>query len=130
MECENIGWFEEPRFQNEDVCRLKACILVEGVVGAGAPEGRPQQCAWRRGPLWGRVIGACVIADGREREIAVVERLTEGGGRGIVVGVAEVFFVELREEAHVVDGRDAGSRVARRGRAEVLVGGGVRQSGR
>ena len=34
------------------------------------------------------VIGTGVIADGREREIAVVEQLTEGGGSGIVVRVA------------------------------------------
>lgn len=101
VECEDVGWFEEPRFEYEDVCRLEASFLVEGVVGAGSPKGRPQECAWRRGPLWGRVIGAGVIADGGEREIAVVERLTEGSDSGIVVG-AEVFYVELRKEAHVV----------------------------
>ena len=66
VERENVGWFEEPRFQYEDVCRLEASFLVERVVGAGAPEGRPQQCAWRRGSLWVRVIGTGVIADGGE----------------------------------------------------------------
>jgi hypothetical protein len=38
-----------------------------------------------------------------------MEGLTNGGGRGIVVRIAEVFLVVLPEELHVVGGCDARS---------------------
>ena len=55
----------------------------------------------------GHVVGANVIAGCGEREVFSVEGLTKGGGRGIIVRVAELFHVLLPEELHVVGRCDA-----------------------
>ena len=46
--------------------------------------------------LLGHIFGAYVIAGGGEQKVFRIEGLTEGGGRGIVVRVAEVFLVVLQ----------------------------------
>ena len=80
---------------------------MEAVVGSWASECVSEEGTWRRPRCRGCVIGAGVIADGREGEVACIERLTESGGRWIVVCVPEVLLVVLAKEAHVVDRRDA-----------------------
>ena len=42
-----------------------------------------------------------VIADGREQEVVVIKRPTEGSGLGIIIWMAQVILVELPEEFHV-----------------------------
>ena len=82
-------------------------MLMEAVVGTWASECVSEEGTWRRPRRRERVIGAGVIADGREGEVACIERLTERGGRRIVVCVPKVLLVVLAKEAHVVDRRYA-----------------------
>ena len=58
----------------------------------------------RWGPVRWNVRGGVVIADGEVGKIEVVKRLTEGCGVGVVIRVAEVFFVVFREQTHVIGG--------------------------
>ena len=39
VECQDVRGLEEPRFEDGGICCLKACLLMEAVVGAGASEG-------------------------------------------------------------------------------------------
>ena len=39
MECRDTSRFEEPGFYDKDMCGFEAGLLVEGMVGAGSPEG-------------------------------------------------------------------------------------------
>ena len=72
------------------------------MVVAWTPEGPLEQFTRQKWRARGCVIGVDVIADGRESEVALVEQLTKGSGRGIVVRKAKVLLVVLLEEVHVI----------------------------
>ena len=46
VECQDIVWFEESCLEDEDIGCLEACLLVEGVTGAGFYEGSASQGGW------------------------------------------------------------------------------------
>ena len=46
MECQDVRGLKEPEFEDQDVCCLKACLLMEAVVGAGASKGFLEEDAW------------------------------------------------------------------------------------
>ena len=56
--------------------------------------------------MWRHSV-ANVMAASNEQDVVIIKGLTECGFGGIVVCIAEVLFVVLSEEVHVIGGRDA-----------------------
>ena len=77
VECQDVGGFEESLFYDGEECGLKACLLMEAVVGTWVSEGFLEEGTRQMPRFRGCVIGKGVIADGREGEVACIERLTE-----------------------------------------------------
>jgi hypothetical protein len=70
---QDIRGLEEPRFEDDHIQYFEACILEEGVVGAQIAKGGSEEVARRWWP--GRQCGVHmnIIAEGREREVGIVE---------------------------------------------------------
>jgi hypothetical protein len=86
VECQDVSQFEEAPFQYDDVNCFKACLLVEGMVCAGSPEGTLDEgCGqWQQGPVQTVCSGgANVIANGGGQEVFVKEGLTKCAGGGL-----------------------------------------------
>jgi hypothetical protein len=66
MKCQYIRRLEESGFEDGDVCCLEACLLVEAVVSAVVPDEFSHEIAPQRPRSGGNVMGAGVIAGGRE----------------------------------------------------------------
>jgi len=77
VECQDVQGLKEPGFEDRDVCCLKARLLMGAVVGTGVSEGFLEEGMWQRPHCSGCIIGTGLIVDGREGEVACIERLIE-----------------------------------------------------
>jgi hypothetical protein len=77
VKCQDVQRLKEPGFEDRDVCCLKACLLMEAVVRAGAFKEFSEEGVRQRSHCRGCIIGVGVIANGREGEVACIEQLTE-----------------------------------------------------